>query len=34
EQISDLNIFREYEKCDEDETKETFPNALISSKEI
>ncbi|CAF3979422.1 unnamed protein product [Adineta steineri] len=34
EQISDLNIFREYEYCDEDETKETFPNALISSKEI
>jgi hypothetical protein len=34
EQIRDLNIFRNYSDCDEDETEETFPNARISSKDI
>ncbi|CAF1672870.1 unnamed protein product, partial [Didymodactylos carnosus] len=34
EQISDLNIFRNYSDCDEDETEETFPNAKRSSKDI
>jgi len=34
QQIEDLNIFRNFSDCDQDETEETFPNASVSSKDI